>query len=153
MFIIAVLPDDPLPDLSHRTGPQWSIVPRPYKKGGSEFSFTPASPSTSQPSCLFILLITMCRWRQVRHIYRRCGHAETLPPVEIQCGSTHCKFSPNHPRGCVPPSTIVHSDLQPSSPISPAIYSDHRRILFRLRPLSEWSLTCCYWTGLGLNRC
>ncbi|KAJ7490934.1 hypothetical protein FB451DRAFT_1514121 [Mycena latifolia] len=40
----------------------------------------------------------------VRNLYRRCGHAENLPPVEIQCGSTHCKFSPNHPQGCVPPA-------------------------------------------------
>ncbi|KAJ7119133.1 hypothetical protein C8R44DRAFT_625743, partial [Mycena epipterygia] len=36
----------------------------------------------------------------VRNLYLRCGHAENL----VQCGSTHCKFSPNHPAGCVPPS-------------------------------------------------
>ncbi|KAJ7612092.1 hypothetical protein FB45DRAFT_306970 [Roridomyces roridus] len=46
----------------------------------------------------------MCRYRHVRNQYLRCGHAESLPPVEIQCGSTHCKFSPNHPPGCAPPS-------------------------------------------------
>ncbi|KAJ6630354.1 hypothetical protein B0H10DRAFT_1984301 [Mycena sp. CBHHK59/15] len=26
-----------------------------------------------------------------------------LAPVEVQCGSTHCKFSPNHPATCIPP--------------------------------------------------
>ncbi|KAJ7664126.1 hypothetical protein B0H17DRAFT_910161, partial [Mycena rosella] len=40
----------------------------------------------------------------VRNLYRRCGHAENLVSRFIQCGSTHCKFSPNHPRDCVPPS-------------------------------------------------
>ncbi|KAJ7192511.1 hypothetical protein GGX14DRAFT_480002 [Mycena pura] len=42
----------------------------------------------------------MCRWRQVRNLYLRCGHSEGL----IKCASTHCKFSPNHPAHCVPPS-------------------------------------------------
>ncbi|KAJ7041917.1 hypothetical protein C8F04DRAFT_1077735 [Mycena alexandri] len=46
----------------------------------------------------------MCRWRHVRNLYLRCGHAENLPPVEVKCGSTHCKFSPNHPARCAPPS-------------------------------------------------
>ncbi|KAJ7230151.1 hypothetical protein GGX14DRAFT_315930, partial [Mycena pura] len=63
----------------------------------------------------------------VRNIYTRCGHAENLPPIEVtsgtdartaainmlskvKCESTHCKFSPNHPEGCVPPycSTTCH---------------------------------------------
>ncbi|KAJ7703276.1 hypothetical protein B0H17DRAFT_97931 [Mycena rosella] len=42
----------------------------------------------------------MCRTRHVRNLYLRCGHAESLPPVEILCGSTHCKFSVNHPPEC-----------------------------------------------------
>ncbi|KAJ7210791.1 hypothetical protein GGX14DRAFT_450299 [Mycena pura] len=41
----------------------------------------------------------MCRWRHVNNIYLRCGHVEEL----IRCESTHCKFSSNHPRSCVPP--------------------------------------------------
>ncbi|KAJ7721488.1 hypothetical protein B0H16DRAFT_1602515 [Mycena metata] len=45
----------------------------------------------------------MCRWRHVRNLYLRCGHAENLPYIEIKCGSTTCKFSPNHPADCVPP--------------------------------------------------
>ncbi|KAJ7280983.1 hypothetical protein C8J57DRAFT_1300573 [Mycena rebaudengoi] len=45
----------------------------------------------------------MCRWRHVRNLYLRRGHAENLPPVEVPCGSSNCKFSPNHPRNCVPP--------------------------------------------------
>ncbi|KAF8198859.1 hypothetical protein K438DRAFT_1717767, partial [Mycena galopus ATCC 62051] len=45
----------------------------------------------------------MCRWRHVRNIYLRCGHAENLPPVEVKCDNRHCKFSPDHPSGCVPP--------------------------------------------------
>ncbi|KAK7036013.1 hypothetical protein R3P38DRAFT_2910192 [Favolaschia claudopus] len=45
----------------------------------------------------------MCRWRHVRCIYLRCNHAENLPPQEIKCQSTHCKFSPNHPADCAPP--------------------------------------------------
>ncbi|KAF7358626.1 hypothetical protein MSAN_01201300 [Mycena sanguinolenta] len=40
----------------------------------------------------------------VRNVYLRCGHAETLPPLEVKCGSTQCKFSPNHPPNCVPPA-------------------------------------------------
>ncbi|KAJ6555385.1 hypothetical protein DFH09DRAFT_923959, partial [Mycena vulgaris] len=58
----------------------------------------------------------------VRNFYLRCGHAESLvsqvvnlcphPPsahnvtdsFKVKCGDTHCKFSPNHPAGCVPPS-------------------------------------------------
>ncbi|KAJ7204945.1 hypothetical protein GGX14DRAFT_569085 [Mycena pura] len=44
----------------------------------------------------------MCRWRQVRNHYLRCGHAEILPPVEVHCESTACKFSPNHSATCDP---------------------------------------------------
>ncbi|KAF8192213.1 hypothetical protein K438DRAFT_1590309 [Mycena galopus ATCC 62051] len=41
----------------------------------------------------------------VRNICLRCGHAENLvSPLPVKCSSTHCKFSPNHPAGCVPPS-------------------------------------------------
>ncbi|KAJ6523957.1 hypothetical protein DFH09DRAFT_923862 [Mycena vulgaris] len=40
----------------------------------------------------------------VRNFYLRCGHAESLVSQVVQCGSTQCKFSPNHPAGCVPPS-------------------------------------------------
>ncbi|KAF7371929.1 hypothetical protein MVEN_00050800 [Mycena venus] len=46
----------------------------------------------------------MCRWRHVRNLFTRCGHAENLPPVEVKCSSTRCKFSPNHSSGCVPPA-------------------------------------------------
>ncbi|KAJ7061475.1 hypothetical protein C8F01DRAFT_140966 [Mycena amicta] len=46
----------------------------------------------------------MCRWRQVRNTYLRCGHSESLPPVEIHCESSYCKFSPYHPKHCVPPA-------------------------------------------------
>ncbi|KAJ6507068.1 hypothetical protein C8R45DRAFT_515692 [Mycena sanguinolenta] len=45
----------------------------------------------------------MCRWRHVRNLYLSCGHAVTLPSIEVKCASTHCKFSPNHPAECVPP--------------------------------------------------
>ncbi|KAJ7207165.1 hypothetical protein GGX14DRAFT_366587 [Mycena pura] len=45
----------------------------------------------------------MCRWRHVRNIYLRCGHAENLPSTEIKCESARCKFSPNHPEHCVRP--------------------------------------------------
>ncbi|KAJ7207752.1 hypothetical protein C8J57DRAFT_348000 [Mycena rebaudengoi] len=34
---------------------------------------------------------------------RTCGN---LPTVEVQCGSSHCKFSVNHPQNCVPPSCV-----------------------------------------------
>ncbi|KAJ6577812.1 hypothetical protein B0H19DRAFT_1121436 [Mycena capillaripes] len=44
---------------------------------------------------------TMCRWRHVRNVYLRCGHTESLPPVEVKCTSIHCKFSPYHPSDCV----------------------------------------------------
>ncbi|KAF8209324.1 hypothetical protein K438DRAFT_1810843 [Mycena galopus ATCC 62051] len=69
-------------------------------------SHSPTHPSYPSilPSPLHPNLLTMCRWRHVRNIYLRCGHAENLPPVEVKCSSTHCKFSPNHPAGCVPPS-------------------------------------------------
>ncbi|KAJ6456937.1 hypothetical protein C8R45DRAFT_1033915 [Mycena sanguinolenta] len=46
----------------------------------------------------------MCRWRLVHNLYLRCGHAENLPPIEVKCGNKDCKFSPNHPPSCVPPS-------------------------------------------------
>ncbi|KAJ6517009.1 hypothetical protein DFH09DRAFT_250648 [Mycena vulgaris] len=42
----------------------------------------------------------MCRWRHVRNLYAGCGHACSLPPVEVQCGNVNCKFSPNHPLDC-----------------------------------------------------
>ncbi|KAJ6575928.1 hypothetical protein DFH09DRAFT_370871 [Mycena vulgaris] len=46
----------------------------------------------------------MCRWRHVRNLYVGCGHTCSLPPVEVQCGSVHCKFSPNHRLDCCAPS-------------------------------------------------
>ncbi|KAJ7642864.1 hypothetical protein B0H17DRAFT_960007, partial [Mycena rosella] len=39
----------------------------------------------------------------VRNLYLRCGHAESLVNRSVQCGSSNCKFSPNHPPHCVPP--------------------------------------------------
>ncbi|KAF8209047.1 hypothetical protein K438DRAFT_1573054 [Mycena galopus ATCC 62051] len=42
---------------------------------------------------------------RVRNLYLRCNHAENLVSVfAIKCDSSYCKFSPNHPAGCVPPS-------------------------------------------------
>ncbi|KAJ7245671.1 hypothetical protein B0H12DRAFT_783486 [Mycena haematopus] len=46
----------------------------------------------------------MCLLRIFQNVYLRCGHMESQPPEEIRCGSIHCKFSPNHRTGCVPPS-------------------------------------------------
>ncbi|KZT29273.1 hypothetical protein NEOLEDRAFT_587162 [Neolentinus lepideus HHB14362 ss-1] len=46
----------------------------------------------------------MCFYRRVRNVYLRCGHAINLPEEEIKCDSVRCKFSPNHPSTCVPPS-------------------------------------------------
>ncbi|KAJ6503756.1 hypothetical protein C8R45DRAFT_780908, partial [Mycena sanguinolenta] len=56
----------------------------------------------------------------VRNLYLRCGHAETLvsscmptssifPQLifmlsKVKCASTRCKFSPNHPANCGPPT-------------------------------------------------
>ncbi|KZP16068.1 hypothetical protein FIBSPDRAFT_832157, partial [Athelia psychrophila] len=39
----------------------------------------------------------------VRNVYLKCGHAYNLVRL-IQCGSTHCKFSPAHPQSCGPPT-------------------------------------------------
>ncbi|KAJ7310598.1 hypothetical protein DFH08DRAFT_898575 [Mycena albidolilacea] len=76
---------------------------RPSVRSAPSLSFT--SP-THPPTCPLIhtILLIMCRWRHVRNVFLRCGHAESLPPVEVKCSSTRCKFSPNHPAGCVPPS-------------------------------------------------
>ncbi|KAL1746483.1 hypothetical protein HDZ31DRAFT_62154 [Schizophyllum fasciatum] len=46
----------------------------------------------------------MCRLRQVCNVYNRCGHAENMPDQLIQCEARNCKFSPNHPTSCKPPS-------------------------------------------------
>ncbi|TRM56997.1 hypothetical protein BD626DRAFT_412681 [Schizophyllum amplum] len=46
----------------------------------------------------------MCRFRRVRNVFLRCGHAESLPDQLIECESTTCKFSPNHPPTCRPPT-------------------------------------------------
>ncbi|OJA20032.1 hypothetical protein AZE42_04459 [Rhizopogon vesiculosus] len=45
----------------------------------------------------------MCSWRHVRNVYLRCGHALNLPDELIACDRPSCRFSPNHPRTCVPP--------------------------------------------------
>ncbi|KAJ6506531.1 hypothetical protein C8R45DRAFT_1175567, partial [Mycena sanguinolenta] len=52
-------------------------------------------------------LVMNCKYvfeRNVRNFYLRCGHPDNLPPIEVKCTSTHCKFSPNHPSSCVPSS-------------------------------------------------
>ncbi|KAG2126816.1 hypothetical protein DEU56DRAFT_821789 [Suillus clintonianus] len=46
----------------------------------------------------------MCYWRRVRNVYLRCGHAINLPDQLITCENTRCKFSPNHPTTCGPPT-------------------------------------------------
>ncbi|KAG2040325.1 hypothetical protein BDR03DRAFT_949643 [Suillus americanus] len=46
----------------------------------------------------------MCCWRHVRNVYLRCGHAFNLPDELITCDSSRCKFSPNHPATCLPPT-------------------------------------------------
>ncbi|PBK91109.1 hypothetical protein ARMGADRAFT_1111058 [Armillaria gallica] len=48
----------------------------------------------------------MCRRRQVRNIYTRCGHAYTLPEEYIQCEQSNCKFSLFHPASCKPPACL-----------------------------------------------
>ncbi|KAJ7721463.1 hypothetical protein B0H16DRAFT_366423 [Mycena metata] len=62
----------------------------------------------------------MCRWRHVRKLYLRCGHAENSLPTEVcldspprptqftdllkaKCSNAKCKFSLSHPADCVPP--------------------------------------------------
>ncbi|KAJ7671297.1 hypothetical protein DFH06DRAFT_1320089 [Mycena polygramma] len=79
-------------------------------------TFTHRTRQLTAFSIIQIPLLTMCRWRQVRNLYLRCGHHENLPPVEVKCISPRCKFSPNHPAGCVPPSctrTCVQYHLYP----------------------------------------
>ncbi|EIM89987.1 uncharacterized protein STEHIDRAFT_119054 [Stereum hirsutum FP-91666 SS1] len=44
----------------------------------------------------------MCHRRRVTNTYL-CGHEITSPDEDIHCDSRWCKFSPNHPRDCVPP--------------------------------------------------
>ncbi|TFK45072.1 hypothetical protein BDQ12DRAFT_674085 [Crucibulum laeve] len=44
----------------------------------------------------------MCKWRQVRDIYVRCGHTYALPDELIPCVDRFCKFSETHPRDCGP---------------------------------------------------
>ncbi|KAF8197750.1 hypothetical protein K438DRAFT_1824587 [Mycena galopus ATCC 62051] len=62
------------------------------------------SHSSAHPSYipLFISIYSLCAVgvSDVQNICLRCGHAENL----VKCSSMHCKFSPNHPAGCVPPS-------------------------------------------------
>ncbi|KAK0193091.1 hypothetical protein F5146DRAFT_531236 [Armillaria mellea] len=45
----------------------------------------------------------MCRRRQVRNIYLRCGHTFNLPEEIIQCEQSNCKFSLFHSSHCKPP--------------------------------------------------
>ncbi|KJA29898.1 hypothetical protein HYPSUDRAFT_245224 [Hypholoma sublateritium FD-334 SS-4] len=65
----------------------------------------------------------MCYFRQVRNVYKKCGHGLTLPDEEvgqwrpfimnhsgrfnwrpqIKCDLPNCKFSPAHPSSCRPP--------------------------------------------------
>ncbi|KAJ6577708.1 hypothetical protein B0H19DRAFT_1121137 [Mycena capillaripes] len=63
------------------------------------FTFVFTHQLTNTPP-LQLSYSTMCRWRHVRNVYLRCGHAESL----VKCTSTRCKFSPNHPSNCVPPA-------------------------------------------------
>ncbi|KAK0464845.1 hypothetical protein IW261DRAFT_1163930 [Armillaria novae-zelandiae] len=51
----------------------------------------------------FSLHFMMCRRRQVRNVYLRCGHAFNLPEEIIQCEESKCKFSLFHSSHCKPP--------------------------------------------------
>ncbi|KAK0489713.1 hypothetical protein EDD18DRAFT_1186623, partial [Armillaria luteobubalina] len=68
------------------------------------------APSTFQHcNKLFSFLfhsISMCRRRQVRNIYIRCGHAISLPEEYIRCEQSNCKFSLFHPASCKPPACL-----------------------------------------------
>ncbi|KAK0473935.1 hypothetical protein IW261DRAFT_663191 [Armillaria novae-zelandiae] len=46
----------------------------------------------------------MCRRRQVRNVYLKCGHGENLPEEIIPCEQSNCRFSPFHPANCRPPT-------------------------------------------------
>ncbi|KAI0344948.1 hypothetical protein BDW22DRAFT_980714 [Trametopsis cervina] len=65
----------------------------------------------------------MCFRRQVCYIYRRCGHAYTMPDEIIVCASTTCIFSPNHPAHCTGPSCkkTCWQYRQPSEQYSPQL--------------------------------
>ncbi|KAG1778344.1 hypothetical protein EV702DRAFT_1095817, partial [Suillus placidus] len=43
-------------------------------------------------------------WRHVRNVYLRCGHTFNIPDESIVCDDSRCKFSPNHPATCLPPT-------------------------------------------------
>ncbi|KII89468.1 hypothetical protein PLICRDRAFT_41129 [Plicaturopsis crispa FD-325 SS-3] len=67
----------------------------------------PRAPQEYLPPHVLTSLLSvsnMCRWRQVCHVYLQCGHMVNVPDVLIQCDSRNCKFSPNHPADCKPPS-------------------------------------------------
>ncbi|KAJ7632589.1 hypothetical protein FB45DRAFT_912865 [Roridomyces roridus] len=69
--------------------PKWFSIS--YKTTRETSAYAPIS--TAPPT-------TMCRYRRVQHTYTICNHTYQLPEVEIKCGETTCKFSPNHPRNC-----------------------------------------------------
>ncbi|KAK0203361.1 hypothetical protein DFS33DRAFT_1330506 [Desarmillaria ectypa] len=48
----------------------------------------------------------MCRRRQVRNVYTRCGHTVNLPEEIIWCEQLNCKFSLFHPASCKPPDCL-----------------------------------------------
>ncbi|KAJ7184610.1 hypothetical protein C8R46DRAFT_882965 [Mycena filopes] len=49
------------------------------------------------------VLISSPPSRYARH-RRGIRRDDSLTSIKVKCGSTHCKFSPNHPSSCVPPS-------------------------------------------------
>ncbi|KAJ7684311.1 hypothetical protein DFH06DRAFT_1118096 [Mycena polygramma] len=46
----------------------------------------------------------MCRWRHVRNLYIRCGHAESLPPVEV------C-VDPPSPAADAPDTLVIEGEV------------------------------------------
>ncbi|KAJ7893297.1 hypothetical protein B0H14DRAFT_2559714 [Mycena olivaceomarginata] len=54
-----------------------------FPQGSPVSFFTPADVSTVPDSSASFFPQGGCRWRQVRNLYLRCGHAESLPPIEV----------------------------------------------------------------------